>query len=345
MRICQRCVMDITDPDIKFDERGVCNHCIEYGLKEKLRRVEAGNLPWIYEKIRKNGINKKYDCLLGLSGGVDSSLVLHYLLENGIRPLCYSVDNGWNTVESDENIMRLVEGLKVPFFRYTIDLDKFKELQIAFIKSGTSNIEIPTDHLLMATSYEMARKNNIKYIISGGNLATEGIMPIAWGYQARDKKFIESVYEKTYSKKINGLPLMSLVSYLFHRFLKGIRVINLLDYYEYDRSKAKKLLNEKYGWKDYGEKHEESKFTKWFQDTWLSQFGIDKRKAHYSSMINSKQMTRNQAIELLSKPLIATPCPIVYSPSEFNIEMKSYQDYPNSEYWWNMLSRIYATIK
>ncbi len=333
--------MDETDPDIKFDERGVCAHCIEFGQKEKARRLEKSNLPWIVYEIKKSGRNNRFDCLLGLSGGVDSSLVLHYLVEQGIRPYCYSVDNGWNTPHSDENIMRMVEGLKVPFYRYTIDLEKFKELQIAFIESGTANIEIPTDHLLMATSYEMARKNNIKYIISGGNLATEGIMPKSWGYQARDLKFIESVYEKKYLKKISGLPLMSLPGYLYHRFMKGIRVINLLDYYEYHREEAKKLLSEKYGWKDYGEKHEESNFTKWFQNSWLSQFGIDKRKAHYSSMINSKQMTRVEALQLLAIKPEVTDCPL----GEFKVEFHNYTHYPNSEYWWALFSKVYATFK
>jgi hypothetical protein len=256
MRICQRCVMtDQVDSDIKFDERGICTYCIEFSKKEKIRHIEKNDLPWIIYGLHREGKANTYDCLLGLSGGVDSSLCLHYLVEQELRPLCYQVDNGWNTPEADENVMRMVETLKVPFYRYTIDLEKFRELQTAFIKSGTANIEIPTDHLLMATSYEMARKNNIKYIISGGNLATEGIMPTQWGYQARDKKFIESVYGKTYLKKISGLPLMSLASYLYHRFLKGIQVINLLDYYEYDRNQAKSLLNEKYGWKDYGDKH------------------------------------------------------------------------------------------
>lgn len=340
--------MNETDTDISFDEKGICNHCNQYIDYNKKRKLEKQNLQWLYHNIRKSGRGKKYDCLLGVSGGVDSSLCLHYLVENGIRPFCFSVDNGWNTPESDENIMRLVEGMKVPFYRYVLDLKEFKELQEAFIESGTANIEIPTDHILTAASYEMARKYGIKYIISGGNWATESIMPKAWGYQPKDLTFIKNVYKEFKGKKIKNLYTLSLLKYIMYRFIKGVKIINLLDYYEYNREGAKKLLNEKYGYKDYGDKHCENVFTKWFQNYWLPYLhGIDKRYAHYSSLINSEQMTRDQALKRIEEPLEYPKIDIgrivdgIYNG--FFIR-RSYREFKNSEYWWELLSKVYAFI-
>jgi hypothetical protein len=306
------------------------------------RMHEKWNLPKIIHKIKEDGHRNDYDCLIGLSGGVDSSLTLHYIMELGLRPLTFSIDNGWNTPESDENIMRMVETLKVPFYRYTIDTEKFKELQTAFIYSQTPNIEIPTDHILMASTYEMAEKYNIKHIISGGNIATESIMPKSWGYNARDLKFINSVYKRFTGKKLSGLPVISFYQFIRARFLKSISITNLLDYYDYNRAEAIKLLEEKYGWKNYGNKHEENEFTKWFQNCYLPQkFGIDKRKAHFSSMINSKQMTKEEALVKLQEPF--------EFKEVFKLEgsfiPKSHRDYPNHEWLWNLFTGIYKIIK
>jgi len=335
--------MDDSDPDISFD-KGICNYCREYPEKERIRKIEKTNLPWVYNTIRKEGKGKKYDCLLGLSGGVDSSMCLYNLIENGIRPFAFTVDNGWNTKESDENIMRLVEGMKVPFFRYNIDLEVFGNLQSAFLQSGTANVEIPTDHLLTAASYEMASENNIRTIISGGNMATESIMPKAWGYQPRDLFHVKAIYRIFNEKELTNLPTVSIWQYLYYRFVKKIRIINLLDYYEYNREESKKLLNEKFGWKDYGEKHYESTFTWWFQAYYLyTKFGYDKRKPHYSSMILSKQMTRSEAMErLLERPIypeLGIEQKVLKYPS------KTYKDYPNQEWLWNLLSKIYGHLK
>lgn len=296
--------MDGSAEEIVFDEGGVCNFCHqaqhEMNLAAKLRPDLESKVQGI-RSCRKGN----YDCLIGLSGGVDSSLLLLKAVEMGLRPLCFSVDNGWNDIRADENIMKLVEGMKVPFYRYTIDVPKFRRLQAAFIRQGQKNIEIPTDHILMAASLEVADMYGIKTILSGGNAASESIMPASWGYNARDLVHIKDVYWQTFHVKLSGLPMCSLLKWNWYRWVRGIHTVYLLDYIDYNRSEAIKTLQNKFGWSDYGAKHEESLFTSWFQNFYLYQkFGIDKRKAHLSSLINSGQITRSEALkELRQSPV------------------------------------------
>jgi hypothetical protein len=292
--------MDGSATEIVLNEKGICNFCTmaqhELALSDKLKPLYKAKI----REIKKGGKGMKYDCLIGLSGGVDSSYTLLKAVQAGLRPLCFSVDNGWNDPRADENIMRLVEGLKVPFYRYTIDTKRFTELQGAFMKAGLRNLEIPTDHILMATTLEMADKYGIKIILSGGNVATESIMPASWGYSARDLVHIKDVYRRMTGKNLTGLPTCSLLKWNYYRWIARIETLYLLDYLDYNRKKAIKELK-KFGYKEYGEKHCESIFTAWFQNYYLfEKFSIDKRKAHFSSMINSKQMTRSQALEELA---------------------------------------------
>ena len=299
LKFCSNCVMDGSDPDITFDN-GVCNHCQNAQRELKMAEAERPNLSRVIEKIKKDG-KRDYDILIGLSGGVDSSLVLYRAVELGLRPLCFSIDNGWQTPEAQENIMRLVEGMKVPFYRYNINLDRFKELQAAFMKAGLINLEIPTDHILMASSLEMAAKYNIKWIVSGGNVATESIMPHSWSYPARDLIHIKDVYKKMTGKNLKGLPLCGLLKWNYYKWIKGIKTLYLLDFLVYNRAKSIELLKKEYGYHEYGLKHEENTFTSWFQNFYLFQkFGIDKRKCHYSSMINSGQMTKKEALLVIT---------------------------------------------
>jgi hypothetical protein len=326
--------MDTTAKEITFDEEGVCSFChqAQKALKEK-----GGVMP----NMKGKG---KYDVLIGLSGGIDSSYALTKIIALGLRPLCFSVDNGWNDPKADENIMRLVEGLRVPFFRYTIDTDKFKDLQSAFLRAGVKNVEIPSDHIIVATAYDMADKYNIKWIVSGGNVATESIMSPSWGYNARDLVHIKDIYKKMTGKRLKGLPTMSLLKFNYYQWIRGIKVINLLDYFHYDRADAIKQLEKQFGYKDYGEKHEESVWTKWFQNWYLfEKWGIDKRKAHYSSLINSGQMTREEA----SFKLQANP---IYP--EMGIEAKvlkypkhEYTDYKTDEKLFNFISKVVKFLR
>jgi hypothetical protein len=220
--------------------------------------------------------------------------------------------------------MRMVEALKVPFYRYTIDLAKFRDLQAAFMKAGVPNLEIPTDHILMATTYEMAAKNGIKYVISGGNVATESIMPASWGYNARDLVHIKDIFTRMTGKKLSGLPVCSLLKWNWYRWVKGIKLVYLLDYVDYNRNDAAATLALKYGWQEYGDKHCESVFTNWFQNFYLyEKFGFDKRKPHLSSMICSLQLTREAALEALGKDIIYP---------KLGFEQRVMQMYPKRSY-------------
>ncbi len=329
--------MDGTDEDLVLTD-GVCNHC--YNARRMLSEIETEKprLAEHIERIKEDGRGETYDCLIGLSGGVDSSTVLHHAVALGLRPLCFTVDNGYNNPLADENILRMVEALKVPFYRYNINLENFKKLQSAFIRAGVPNIEIPTDHILMAASLEMAAKYNIKWILSGGNVNTESIMPSSWGYNARDLVHIKDIYRG----EMDGIPSCSLLQWNYYRWWKGIQTFYLLDYLDYNLKESKALLKEKYGWKDYYQKHCESYFTWWFQSYYLfEKFGFDKRKPHFSSLINSGQMTRKEALDLLSDRPEYPEFPI----DIWKYPKNTHDAFKKDEKLWNFLGNIIRTMR
>ena len=228
--ICKKCPMDKSASEIIFKD-GVCNFCIQAQKALKEIEAEKKNLPKIIERIKKDGEGKDYSCLCGISGGVDSSTALHYAVELGLKPLAFTMDNGWNDPRADENVLKLIEKLKVTLYRYVLDLEKFRELQAAFIKGEIMNLEAITDHLLLATTYEMAAKYKIKWILSGGNTATESIMPVSFGPEdPRDLRFIKDVYKKMTGKKLTGLPVIPLWKEQYYRLVKQIKFFRLLDY-------------------------------------------------------------------------------------------------------------------
>ena len=331
--MCKRCLMDRTAEEIEFTETG-CTFCD----LARANKPKTTNIP----NLRGKG---QYDVILGLSGGTDSAMCLHYLVEClKLRVLTFTIDTGYNKTEADENILKMVEKLEVPFYRYTIDLDKFKELQAAFLVSGTRNIEIPTDHVLYAALLEMADKYNIKTIISGGNWNTESIMPESWGYQARDLVHIKDVYKKHTGKVLTGLPMCGLLKWNWYKWVKKIKTVNILDHIYYHRGKSIEFLTEEYGFKDTGEKHCENYFTWWFQNYYLfEKFGIDKRKAHLSSLILSHQMTRQEAMDELEKnpvyPTLGMESRVLRYPK------RSHKDYKTDEKLFNFISWVVKKLR
>lgn len=337
-QMCSNCIMDTTAEEITFDENGVCNFCTD--ARRALMQTQRDRLN---HKALFASTGKDYDVLIGLSGGVDSSYALHLAVSFGLKPLCFTIDNGWNDRVADENILKLVEGMKVPLIRYTIDLNKFARLQGAFLSAGVKNVEIPTDHILMAASLELAAKYGIKTILSGGNVATESIMPASWGHNARDLTHIKAIYRKFTSKSLKGLPLCSVWKWNYYKWIKGIRTIYLLDYVTYNREGAIEVLKQKYGYEYPGEKHEESVWTKWFQNFYLfEKWGIDKRKAHFSSLIASGQLTRKEALERLE----ANP---IYPELGLEKRVMGYEKHEHADYpmdkWYDRIAWLVKTLK
>lgn len=348
--VCSRCVMDSTDPDISFDSEGVCNHCHE--AKVKLDEGWFPNIKGreqlenISSEIRRYGQGKEYDCIIGVSGGVDSSYLLHVAkYEMKLRPLVVHVDAGWNSEIAVKNIEQLVKALELDLFTYVVNWEEMQDLQLSFLKASVANQDIPQDHSFFAKLHDYAAKNDIKYIINGSNLTSESILPQSWGYDASDLKHILGIHRKFGKKRLKTYPKMSFFMHrIYWPYIKKMKVVRPLNLIDFDKNKAIKFLEENYGWRYYGGKHHESKWTKFFQAHYLPEkFGFDKRKAHLSSMITSKQITREEALEELSQPLykeselvqdkryIARKLGI--SDEEFNallvLPNKDYNDYPN----------------
>lgn len=309
-RICTQCVMDTEgNPEIVFDENGICNYCHEYEEKAKIRLFDDNNvrekaLEGVINKIKLAGKGKEYDCLIGVSGGVDSTYTAYLVKQLGLRPLAVHFDNGWNSELAVSNIEKILDELKVDLFTYVVDWEEFKDLQISFLKASTPDGEIPTDHAIISTLYSTAAKHNIKYIISGNNFKTEGVMPRLWAYGHIDWKYIKNVHRQFGSKKLKSFPRLTLFKFLWSTVIRRVRLVSILNYIDYDRENAMKLLIDKLGWQYYGGKHYESNYTKFYQGVILPEkFRIDKRKLHLSALILAGEINKERALEELKKPV------------------------------------------
>lgn len=306
-RRCVRCIMDTTDPEIQFDVDGVCSHCLEFDSKLRhlwLRGPEGETaLRAKIEAIKQANAHRDYDCILGLSGGVDSSYLAIKTVEYGMRPLVVHVDAGWNSELAVQNIERLVTALKLDLHTIVIDWEEIRDLQIAFLRSGVANQDVPQDHAFFAGLYKFAIKHRVNWVLSGGNLASESILPRAWGYDAMDSRHLKAIHRKFGARPLRTFPIVSFWDlYLLFPFVYKMKVLRPLDYLPYNKVQAKALLMEKYGWRDYGAKHYESVWTKFFQGYYLpTRFGYDKRLAHLSSLIVAGQLTREKALAELER--------------------------------------------
>lgn len=309
-QVCSNCVMDTTDSKIIFDENGMCDHCHTYyeQIKPHWHPDEEGRkeLEKIVEKIKADGKNHDFDCILGMSGGIDSSFLLYLAKEElGLRPLVFHVDAGWNTQLAVNNIQRLVDGLHLDLFTEVIDWEEMKDVQRAFFRSGVPQIDAPQDYCFFSTMYKFASKYNVKYILTGGNYSTECVRnPLEWMYYQSDTLQLHDIHKKFGTRPLKNFPSTNI---LWHKiwlpYVKGIKLIRPLDYMPYEKKEAMRLLQEKFGWQPYPQKHFESRFTRFYESYWLPErFGYDTRKVQFSSLILTGQMTREEALEELKKP-------------------------------------------
>lgn len=304
--------MDTSDPEISFDTNNVCNHCHRFDdIAEKHWFPDARGkkiLSEQVEKIKSKGKGQEYDSIMGLSGGVDSSYLAIKMVEMGLRPLVVHVDGGWNSELATNNIEQLVKRLNLDLYTHVVNWREMQDLQVAYLRSGVANQDVPQDHAFFAVLLRMGRKHRIKYVISGSNYATESILPSAWGYNAMDSTNLRAIH-KTYGKiPLREYPTISFFDWYFtYPRLLGVKFFRPLNYMPYDKQAAKKLLMTEYGWKDYGGKHYESRFTKFFQGYYLiERYGYDKRRAHLASLVVSGQLSRDEALAELEKPAYPT---------------------------------------
>lgn len=306
---CTRCVMDTTDSKITFDKNGVCDHCRNFDKNIapywKANEDRTEELSSLAAKIRKSGKNREYDCILGLSGGADSSYLAYIAKEKmHLRPLAFVVDTGWNLNVAVENIEKIVKGLNIDMFTEVVNWKEMADLQLAFFKSGISSQDFPQDHAIFAALYNYAVKHKIKYVLTGSNSATEFIRPpVEWLYM-NDLRMAKDIHKKFGKRKLKTFPTCGMLTYkILYRYLFGMHRVYPLDYVVYNKSEAEKLLHEKYGWTRYENKHYENVFTRFFEGYYLPhKFGYDTRKNVASNEILAGTLTRDEALKRLEQP-------------------------------------------
>lgn len=308
-KVCTNCVMDTTDSKIVFDEKGMCDHCNNFynNIKPNWHPDEIGakQLEEIVNRIKKDGKGKKYDCIIGLSGGVDSSYLAYYAVKVlGLRPLLFACDTGWNLNVAVNNVEKITKGLNMPLYTEIVKWNEMRDLQLAFFKAQVPYQDLPQDHVIFASLYNYAAKNKIKYVLTGGNNSTECVRePNEWVYQ-NDIKMIKDIHNKYGKIKLKTLPLCGMFkSHVYYRYIKGMKVVKPLDLIPYTKADAIETLKREFGWQPYANKHYESIFTRFYEGYWLiKKFGYDKRKCHFSSLILTEQLERQEALDIISKP-------------------------------------------
>lgn len=358
--------MDTSDSAIVFDNRGFCDHCTTFydKIAKKWHTDERGEaqLKQITGAIQKAGYGKDFDCIIGMSGGIDSSYLVYVAKEiMGLRPLVFHVDAGWNSQEAVSNIERIVDSLNLELFTEVIDWEEMKDLQRAFLRSGVPHIDTPQDHAFFAVMYQFASQHNIKHILTGANYSTECIRnPVEWMYFQSDSRQIRDIHLQFGEKKIQKFPLTSV---LWHKvwlpYVRGIKILRPLNYIPYVKAEAKQLLMDRFGWQPYPQKHFESRFTRFYEGFWLyERFGYDVRKVQFSSLILTGQMTREDALVELQKlpydpetidqevEFVANKLDISSNElmSYLTMPKKTYRDYKNQEAIYRVGSKIMRSL-
>jgi N-acetyl sugar amidotransferase len=358
-RICERCVMDTTDPEICFDENGVCNNCQRalYLMQSRLPLYKTGpyKLERVVQEIQREGRNKPFDCVIGVSGGVDSTYVAHLSKKIGLRPLAVHFDNGWNSELAVSNIEKSLRALGIELSTFVMNWEEFRDLQLSFLKASVPDIEVPTDHAIAAVLFQTALKHNIRYVLTGTNLVTECVLPRRWAYGFCDWKYIRSIHRMFGTASLRGYPHFSLGEYAYYFTVRGLKTISILNSVDYNKADARTVLERDLAWRDYGGKHHESIITRFLQTYILPRkFDIDKRRAHLSALIVSGQITRQEALMKLAEPsyderLLAED--LLYVSKKFGLTEKAFDrimrqppkcflDYPSHFYNIERLKRL-----
>lgn len=307
-QICTRCIMDTSDPAITFDEQGVCNHCRSYDHQKRTVMVDPAaresTLEALVSTIKASGKNKEYDCLIGVSGGVDSTYVAYTVKKLGLRPLAIHMDNGWNSELAVSNIQKTLEKLEITLDTEVLRWEEFRDLQLAFLKASTPDSEIPTDHAIQAVLMQRAQKYGIKHIIMGSNVSSEAVMPSSWSNGIRDWRYIKSVHDQFGKVPLKTFPHFTLIDFILSRTVRGHKWVSILDIIDYDKARAMETIQNELRWVYYGGKHYESIYTRFFQAYILPQkFGYDKRRAHWSTLVLSGTVTREEALSSMEEPI------------------------------------------
>ena len=361
-QVCTNCVMDTSDPKITFDEKGMCDHCNGFYRRvlPKWQPNETGMkvLKKKVDQIKRAGAGKEFDCIIGISGGADSSYLTYVAKEQlGLRPLVFHVDGGWNSQIAVNNIEKLIDGLGLELFTVVIDWKEMRDLQLAFFKSGVPHIDLPQDHAFFATMYRFAEKHGVKYILTGGNISTECVRnPLDYFYYQTDVWQLRDIHGKFGEAPLVNFPLSNILRHkVYLRYFKGIEVVKPLDHLPYIKKDAMSLLSDKFGWQQYPRKHFESRFTKFYEGYWLPvKFGFDTRRVQYSSLILTGQMTREEALADLAQPpydektiaqdfeYIATKLGISVAELQGYMDgpTKSFKDYKNQLYLFLLGARV-----
>lgn len=358
IQVCTKCVQnDEFDEEIVFDAEGVCNYCIECEPRYKQLPLNYAEYEQIIKQIKIAGHGKKYDCIIGMSGGVDSSYVAHLCRIEGLRPLVVHFDNGWNTELAISNINNIINKCGFELHTLVVDWEEFSDLQRSLIRSSVVDIEMASDHAILATMMNIAKKHGIPYTITGSNVATESGMPLSWSWRKGDWLNMSAIHKQFGSKKLKSYPVYSSFSQFRDRLLKvGPKRVDILDYLEFKKNDAIDLLKDEYDWREYGGKHYESFFTEFYQAYILPRkFNVDKRIAHLSSMIRNGETTKEEAEKELQLPLYETEqkekqakkyfCKkIGFSVEEFDAIMseprKEHTYYKSDETYFNILKKV-----
>jgi len=363
-RTCSRCVMDASDPDISFDEYGICNYCIDFDRRvDSYRFSEAEaeeRLQLMRQNIRSAGARKEYDCIIGLSGGVDSSYTAYLAHKLGLRTLAVHFDNGWNSEIAVANIKKIVEKCRFDLQTYVIDWPEFRDLQRSFLKASVVDIEMITDHAISAAMFDFAKKYRVSYVLSGNNFATEYGMPKKWLWRKQDAVNIRSIQRKFGTVKLKTFPFMGTLTFaIFQKLGLGFKYAEPLNNINYKKISAMKTLEKEFNWQYYGGKHFESIFTKFYQCYILPvKFNIDKRRVHWSALIRNGEVSREAALMELAKPIYPPHelkkdreyvlKKLGFSNEEFDEIMKmpprSHLDYGSDERYYRPLHRLFDLL-